>query len=69
MKVYEAGKAVKAGLSSHYAASMMAPSVYGQPVYMAGSSPPIPMLPMPHGVNAHPSNGYGGDFDTASSGG
>lgn len=67
--VYEAGKAVKAGVPSQYAASMFAPSVYGQPVYLGGPSPPIPMLPMPQGVNAPPSNGYGRDFDVASSGG
>lgn len=69
IKVYEAGKAVKSGVPSQYAASLFAPSVYGQPVYMAGPSPPIPMLPMPQGVVAAPSNGYGRDFDTASSGG
>ncbi|XP_027003780.1 lipolysis-stimulated lipoprotein receptor isoform X1 [Tachysurus fulvidraco] len=65
--LYEAGKAVKAGVPSQYAASMFAPSLYGQPAYMGGPSPPIPMLPMPQGVNAPPSNGYGRDFDAASS--
>lgn len=67
--MYEAGKAVKAGVPSQYAASMFAPNVYGQPVYMGGPSPPIPMLPMPQGVSVPPSNGYGRDFDAASSGG
>lgn len=65
--LYEAGKAVKAGVPSQYAASMFAPSLYGQPVYMGGPSPPIPMMPVPHGVGAPPPNGYGRDFDTASS--
>lgn len=69
IKVYQAGKAVKAGIPSQYAASMFAPSVYGQPVYIGGPSPPVPMLPMPQGVGAPPSNGYGREFDTASSGG
>lgn len=68
IKVYEAGKAVKAGVPSQYAASYFAPSVYGQPVYVGGPSPPIPVLPMPQVVGAPPSNGYGRDIDTASSG-
>uniref|UniRef100_W5KH35 Lipolysis stimulated lipoprotein receptor n=1 Tax=Astyanax mexicanus TaxID=7994 RepID=W5KH35_ASTMX len=65
---YEAGKAVKAGMSSQYAASMYAPSMYGQPMYAMGSqAPPIPMLPMPQGVTAPSANGYGRGFDVASS--
>ncbi|XP_007232404.3 lipolysis-stimulated lipoprotein receptor isoform X1 [Astyanax mexicanus] len=66
--LYEAGKAVKAGMSSQYAASMYAPSMYGQPMYAMGSqAPPIPMLPMPQGVTAPSANGYGRGFDVASS--
>lgn len=67
--MYEAGKAVKAGIPSQYAVSMMAPSLYGQPAYVGGPSPPIPMMPVPQGVNAQHYNGYGRDFDAASSGG
>lgn len=65
--LYEAGKAVKAGVPSQYAASMFAPSLYGQPAYMGGPSPHIPMMPVPQGVGAPPPNGYGRDFDAASS--
>ncbi|KAB5550535.1 hypothetical protein PHYPO_G00054810 [Pangasianodon hypophthalmus] len=63
--LYQAGKAVKAGVP--YVAGSFPPSLYGQPVYIGGPSPPIPMLPTPQGVSALPSNGYGRDFDTASS--
>ncbi|XP_060800229.1 lipolysis-stimulated lipoprotein receptor isoform X2 [Neoarius graeffei] len=65
--LYEAGKAVKSGVPSQYAASMFAPSMYSQPVYMGGPPPPIPMLPTPQGVSAPPSNGYGREYDAASS--
>ncbi|XP_062872689.1 lipolysis-stimulated lipoprotein receptor [Trichomycterus rosablanca] len=65
--LYEAGKAVKAGVPSQYAASMYAPSMYGQPMYVGGPSPAIPLLPVPQGIAAPPSNGYGREFDTASS--
>lgn len=66
--LYEAGKAVKAGMSGQYAASMYAPTMYGQPMYAVGSqAPPIPMLPVPQGITAPPANGYGRDFDVASS--
>ncbi|KAI5625537.1 lipolysis-stimulated lipoprotein receptor isoform X1 [Silurus asotus] len=65
--LYEAGKAVKAGLHGQYAGTMYAPSGYGQPMYVGGPSPPIPMLPMPQGVGVPPSNGYGREYDTASS--
>ncbi|XP_066515445.1 lipolysis-stimulated lipoprotein receptor isoform X3 [Hoplias malabaricus] len=66
--LYEAGKAVKSGVPSQYAASLFAPSVYGQPVYAVGSqAPPIPMLPVTQGIPNLPSNGYGRDVDTASS--
>ncbi|TSN03411.1 Lipolysis-stimulated lipoprotein receptor [Bagarius yarrelli] len=67
MEVYEAGKAVKAGVPSQYAASMFAPSLYGQPAYIGGPSPPIPMMPVPQGIGVPPPNGYGRDFDAASS--
>ncbi|KAK2880855.1 hypothetical protein Q8A67_018123 [Cirrhinus molitorella] len=63
--LYEAGKMVKSGVPSQYAATLYAPSMYGQPAY--GASQGIPMLPMPVGVNGPPSNGYGRDFDGASS--
>ncbi|XP_050985936.1 lipolysis-stimulated lipoprotein receptor isoform X1 [Labeo rohita] len=63
--LYEAGKMVKSGVPSQYAATVYAPSMYGQPAY--GAAPGIPMLPMPVGVAGHPSNGYGRDFDGASS--
>ncbi|XP_067306486.1 lipolysis-stimulated lipoprotein receptor isoform X3 [Pseudorasbora parva] len=64
--LYEAGKMVKSGVPSHYAATVYAPSMYGQPVY-GGAAPGIPMLPMPMGVAGPPSNGYGRDYDGASS--
>lgn len=58
---------VKSGIPpSQYAPTLYAPSMYGQPVY--GGPPGIPMLPMPGGVAGPPSNGYGRDYDGASSG-
>ncbi|XP_026137968.1 lipolysis-stimulated lipoprotein receptor isoform X2 [Carassius auratus] len=66
--LYEAGKMVKSGVPSQYAASMYAPSMYGQPAYgVGGPAPGIPMLPMPMGAPGPLSNGYGRDFDGASS--
>ncbi|KAI4874520.1 hypothetical protein NFI96_016612 [Prochilodus magdalenae] len=66
--LYEAGKAVKAGMASQYAASLYAPSMYGQPVYAVGAQPPaIPMLPVQQGMPGMSSNGYSRDFDVASS--
>ena len=66
--VYEAGKAVKHGLPSQYAPTLYAPSMYAQPAYTGGGQPGMPMLPMP---NMHPQqqhNGYGREYDGASSG-
>lgn len=58
---------VKSGIPpSQYAPTLYAPSMYGQPAY--GAAPGIPMLPMPAGMTGPPSNGYGRDFDGASSG-
>ena len=67
--VYEAGKAVKKGVANHYAPTLYAPSMYGQPVYSGVNQPPMPMLPLPNGVGAAPPpNNYGRDYDGASSG-
>ncbi|XP_059370073.1 lipolysis-stimulated lipoprotein receptor-like isoform X2 [Carassius carassius] len=66
--LYEAGKMVKSGVPSQYAATLYAPSMYGQPAYgVGGPAPGIPMLPMPMGAPGPLSNGYGRDFDGASS--
>lgn len=66
--LYEAGKMVKSGVPSQYAATLYAPSMYGQPAYgVGGATPGMPMLPMPMGAAGPPSNGYGRDFDGASS--
>nr|XP_055052963.1 lipolysis-stimulated lipoprotein receptor isoform X2 [Misgurnus anguillicaudatus] len=62
--LYEAGKMVKSGIASQYAPTVYAPSMYGQPAY---GQPGIPMLPMPGQFPGQPSNGYGRDFDGASS--
>lgn len=69
--MYEAGKAVKKGVPSHYAATLYAPSVYSQPVYTGPlmNQPAIPLLPVPNGAGPPPpQNGYGRDYDGASSG-
>lgn len=67
--VYEAGKAVKKGVASQYAATLYAPSMYSQPAYGGMSQQGIPMLPLPNGVGAAPpQNGYSRDYDGASSG-
>ncbi|XP_018937121.1 lipolysis-stimulated lipoprotein receptor isoform X1 [Cyprinus carpio] len=66
--LYEAGKMVKSGVPSQYAATLYASSMYGQPAYgVGGPTPGIPMLPMPGGAAGPLSNGYGRDFDGASS--
>lgn len=63
--VYEAGKAIKSGVPSHYAPTLYAPSMYAQPIHgLGGGSPAIPMLPMPP---MHPGTNYR-DYDHASSG-
>lgn len=71
LTVYEAGKAVKKGVPSHYAATLYAPSMYGQPVYGGSvmNQPVMPLLPIPNGAGPPPPhNGYGRDYDGASSG-
>lgn len=66
--LYEAGKAVKKGVANQYAATLYAPSMYGQPAYSGMNQPAMPMLPLPNGVGgAPPSNNYGRDYDGASS--
>lgn len=60
---------VKSGIPSQYAHTVYAPSMYGQTAYgFGGAAPGIPMLAMPMGVAGPPFNGYGRDFDRASSG-
>lgn len=69
--MYEAGKAVKKGMGGQYAATLYAPSMYGQPAYTTSllNQPNIPMLPIPNGAGGvPPHNGYGREFDNASSG-
>lgn len=67
--VYEAGKAVKKGVASQYAATLYAPSMYAQPPYGGMSQQGIPLLPLPNGGGAAPpQNGYSRDYDGASSG-
>ncbi|XP_037310438.2 lipolysis-stimulated lipoprotein receptor isoform X2 [Pungitius pungitius] len=70
--LYEAGKAAKkiGGPMSQYAPTLYAPSMYAQPAYGGPPShhPGMPMLPMPNGAGPpHPHNGYGVDYDGASS--
>lgn len=60
--VYEAGKAVKKGIPSQYAPTLYAPSMYSQPMSA------IQLQPMPNGMALAPQNGYGRDYDGASSG-
>ncbi|XP_031169675.2 lipolysis-stimulated lipoprotein receptor isoform X1 [Sander lucioperca] len=66
--LYEAGKAVKKGgmPMSQYAPTLYAPSMYAQPAY--GGQPGMPLLPLPNGAGPlPPQNGYGRDYDGASS--
>ncbi|KAM9309770.1 lipolysis-stimulated lipoprotein receptor isoform 2-T2 [Pholidichthys leucotaenia] len=68
--LYEAGKAVKKGGASQYAPTLYAPSMYAQPAYSGPLSvqPGIPLLPLPNGVGGPPpQNGYGHEYDGASS--
>ncbi|XP_056126722.1 lipolysis-stimulated lipoprotein receptor isoform X3 [Rhinichthys klamathensis goyatoka] len=69
--LYEAGKMAKSGVPSQYAPTVYAPSMYGQPAYgVGGGAHGMPMLPMPMGhtmAMGPPSNGYGRDYDGASS--
>lgn len=69
--VYEAGKAVKKGVPSHYAPTLYAPSMYAQPAYGGPlmNQPGLPLLPLPNGAGAlPPPNGYSREYDGASSG-
>ncbi|KAF7670449.1 hypothetical protein LDENG_00074440 [Lucifuga dentata] len=66
--LYEAGKAVKKGMPG-YASTLYAPNMYAQPAY-AGvmNQPGLPLLPLPNGVGPPPpQNGYGREYDRASS--
>uniref|UniRef100_A0A3Q2XXB8 Lipolysis stimulated lipoprotein receptor n=1 Tax=Hippocampus comes TaxID=109280 RepID=A0A3Q2XXB8_HIPCM len=68
--LYEAGKAVKKGMANQYATTVYAPSMYAQPAYSGPlvHQPAMPLLPLPNGVGVPPSqNGYGREFDGASS--
>lgn len=70
--LYEAGKAVKKGMGmpNQYAPTVYAPSMYAQPAYSGPlmNQPAIPMLPLPNGAGPPPPmNGYGRDYDGASS--
>ncbi|XP_022074284.2 lipolysis-stimulated lipoprotein receptor isoform X1 [Acanthochromis polyacanthus] len=68
--LYEAGKAVKKGVASQYAPTLYAPSMYAQPAYGGPliNQPAMPLLPLPNGLGAPPpQNGYGHDYDGASS--
>ncbi|XP_028327369.1 lipolysis-stimulated lipoprotein receptor isoform X1 [Gouania willdenowi] len=67
--LYEAGKAVKKGVANQYAANLYARSMYPETVYGGSAHPNIPMLPLPNGGGPppHPNNGYGRDYDAASS--
>nr|XP_033819468.1 lipolysis-stimulated lipoprotein receptor isoform X2 [Geotrypetes seraphini] len=62
--LYEAGKAATSGIPSIYAPSVYAPTVYSHPnqVKMGPPSAIIPMGPIPPAYN-----GYGMDYDAASS--
>ncbi|XP_077430956.1 lipolysis-stimulated lipoprotein receptor isoform X2 [Vanacampus margaritifer] len=69
--LYEAGKAVKKGMTNHYATTVYAPSMYAQPAYggpLVQQQPPMPLLPLPNGAGVPPSqNGYGREYDGTSS--
>ncbi|XP_053289115.1 lipolysis-stimulated lipoprotein receptor isoform X1 [Pleuronectes platessa] len=71
--LYEAGKAVKKGYPNNYALTQYAPtqyapSMYAQPAYGGPMQPSMPMLPLPNGAGPPPQhNGYGRDYDGASS--
>lgn len=62
---------MKKGGSNLYAPTLYAPSMYAQPAYSGHllNQPSMPMLPLPNGAGPPPSqNGYGRDYDGASSG-
>ena len=53
---------------SQYTQPGYPPSMYDQPTYAAGGQPGMPMLPMPNMHPQQPHNGYGREYDGASSG-
>lgn len=62
---------MKKGMGGQYAATLYTPSMYGQPAYSSPlmNQPSIPMLPVPNSAGGVPlHNGYGREFDKASSG-
>ncbi|CAL8261847.1 unnamed protein product [Boreogadus saida] len=77
--LYEAGKMVKRGAPGQYAMPGYPPGqytqpgyppsqgMYDQPAYAAGGQPGMPMLPMPNMHPQQPHNGYGREYDGASS--
>ncbi|XP_059921315.1 lipolysis-stimulated lipoprotein receptor isoform X1 [Gadus macrocephalus] len=75
--LYEAGKMVKRGAPGQYAMPGYPPSqytqpgyppsMYDQPTYAPGGQPGMPMLPMPNMHPQQPHNGYGREYDGASS--
>ncbi|XP_011484003.1 lipolysis-stimulated lipoprotein receptor isoform X1 [Oryzias latipes] len=66
--LYEAGKAVKKGMAGQYAASLYPPSTYAQPIYGGSQVNAMPLLPLPNGAGQPPPhNGYGYEYDGASS--
>ncbi|XP_024123462.1 lipolysis-stimulated lipoprotein receptor isoform X1 [Oryzias melastigma] len=68
--LYEAGKAVKKGMANQYAGGLYAASTYAQPIYggSQANQPGMPMLPLPNGAGQPPpQNGYGYEYDGASS--
>uniref|UniRef100_A0A3P8RYI6 Lipolysis stimulated lipoprotein receptor n=1 Tax=Amphiprion percula TaxID=161767 RepID=A0A3P8RYI6_AMPPE len=70
ISVSAAGKAVKKGVVSQYAPTLYAPSMYAQPAYSGPliNQPAMPLLPLPNGAGPPPpQNGYGRDYDGASS--
>ncbi|KAM4651310.1 lipolysis-stimulated lipoprotein receptor isoform 2-T2 [Discoglossus pictus] len=62
--LYEAGKAATSGIPSVYAPSVYAPSIYSHPSHVK-VPPPGSIIPMGHVPPMY--NGYGMDYDAASS--
>ncbi|RVE63063.1 hypothetical protein OJAV_G00163060 [Oryzias javanicus] len=68
--LYEAGKAVKKGMANQYAGGLYAPSTYAMPIYggSQANQPAMALLPLPNGAGQPPpQNGYGYEYDGASS--
>lgn len=60
---------MKKGVANQYVPTLYAPSMYSQPAYGGMSAQGIPLLPLSNGVGAtQPQNGYGREYDGASSG-